>query len=97
MSTFSLGFVTSQLDEINETITENEETGDAKRAFPVTIYARPELEESLNQVYNRVEKILETLKKYLNAPYPIEHLKIVALPGMNSVKPGDSWGLIIMK
>lgn len=88
ISTYALGFVISDLKAVNTTF---------KGKVPVTIYAREELKDDLERVYPKVDRVLQTISDYMGAEYPLEKLDIVALPGLNAVKPIDNWGLTVFK
>lgn len=88
ISTYALGFVISDLKPVQTSF---------KGKVPVTIYAREELAEDLEKVYAKVDKVLQTITDYMGAEYPLKKLDILALPGLNSVKPIDNWGLTVFK
>lgn len=91
MSTFALGFVVSNLTEIQSTVP-------GTTIDPVIrIWARNEVHEHLKEVKCKVLTIIDHLTNYWNISYPLKKLDIVALPNFSSVKPADNWGLIIFK
>lgn len=93
MSTFTFGFVISQLIKLNVT-----DSYVKREDQPlVQIWSRPNIQESLDGTYEKAYKILDYIKEYLGAEFPLCKLDIVALPGLSSVKPADNWGLIVMK
>lgn len=59
--------------------------------------ARADLADDLKKVYEKVERVMKSVSNYLGEEYPLKKLDIVALPGLNSVKPIDIWGLLIFK
>lgn len=61
------------------------------------VWARADLADDLKGVYEKIVKIINSVKSYLGTEYPLKKLDIVALPGLNSVKPIDIWGLVIFK
>lgn len=63
----------------------------------IAVYSRPNIQEGLDGVYEKVDKILVLLEQYWGVDYPLSKLDLVALPGMSSVKPADNWGLILLK
>lgn len=104
LATFSLGFVISQFDSVNGTLTDEENLKDFqeqqlenKDALGVHIYSRREFANSLEGVYDKVFRVQQILKRYLNSAFPAGTLKIVALPNVVLVRPADSFGLIVMR
>jgi hypothetical protein len=93
MSTFTFGFVMSQLTQVQRLGEPAEQCG----KICVKIWARPDIHMDLNGSYDRVEKVLIYLQNYLAMPFPMKKLDIVVLPGFVSVKPIDNWGLIVYK
>lgn len=91
MSTFTLGFVVSQLSEVKY-------TESAPGAHPsLKIWARKEVHEQVKDVKLKIKIVIDQLTQYWNASYPLSKLDIVALPNFSSVKPADNWGLIVFK
>lgn len=103
LATFSLGFVISQFQSVNGTLTDEENIKDLqemqaeKSPLCVHIYSRREFASSLDGVYDKVFRIQQLLKRYLASPFPACALKIVALPNVVLVRPADSFGLIVMR
>lgn len=95
MSTFTIGFVISQLTEIVES-TKAETPGDEDMPT-IRIWARPEFHEELQTLRAKVITILQSVTKYWAVKYPLGKLDIVALPGFTALKPIDNWGLVVFK
>jgi aminopeptidase N len=89
ISTYTLGFLISDLTQL--------ETAETSTSPMVRIWSRPELQESLKDLDEKIAKTLTSLKNYWGVDYPLAKLDIVALPGLTSVKPVDNWGLILFK
>lgn len=88
ISTYALGFLISDLKEVPK-------PNGCK--CTTQVWARADLADDLKPVYERIQKILTSVSSYLGTEYPLKKLEIVALPGLNSVKPIDIWGLLIFK
>lgn len=103
LATFSLGFVISQFESVNGTLTDEENLKDfqemqfEKKDLCVHIYSRREFSSSLEKVYDKVFKIQQILKRYLASEFPSCALRVVALPNVALVRPADSFGLIVMR
>lgn len=88
ISTYALGFLISDLKQVpkpRECKCNNQ------------VWARADLADDLKGVYEKVSRIQDSVRSYLGTDYPLKKLEIVALPGLNSVKPIDIWGLLIFK
>lgn len=91
ISTFSLGFVVSNLTQITY-------TDEGVSSAPVLkIWARKEFHDYIKGVKTKVNTIIKHLTNYWNESYPLAKLDIVALPNFASVKSADNWGLIVFK
>ncbi|XP_055524204.1 aminopeptidase N [Wyeomyia smithii] len=91
ISTFTLGFVVSQLEELPV-------SGDnAPNQVPLRIWSRRDTQENLKDVRAKITLVMNHLTNFWNASYPLEKLDIIALPNFGSVKPADNWGLILFK
>ncbi|XP_058127860.1 aminopeptidase N [Anopheles ziemanni] len=93
MSTFTFGFLLSDLQEV--TATADAEDPDFRPK--VRVWSRRDFQQSLTEVRKRVRLTLEKLQEYWGVELPLEKLDIVALPGFSYVKPADNWGLIVFK
>ncbi|XP_055634884.1 aminopeptidase N [Toxorhynchites rutilus septentrionalis] len=92
ISTYSLGFVVSNLSEVKCS-----EDGASSESPIVRVWARQELQEPMQDVQKKIKRVLDYLVDYWNVSYPLTKLDIVALPNFSAVKPADNWGLIVFK
>ena len=103
LATFSLGFVISQFDNVNGALADPENLKDLQEmqahneSLCIQIYSRREMAGSLDGVYDKVFKIVQSLKRYLATPFPVCAWKIVALPNVGLVRPANSYGLIVIR
>lgn len=51
----------------------------------------------LQEIHEKVEKILKSIQNYWNVELPLKKLDIVALPFLSVLKPIDNWGLVVFK
>lgn len=93
MSTFTVGFVMSQLTEVK---TPTDEQVDDELPT-IRIWARPDFHEELQTLRAKIVTILKSVTKYWAVKYPLGKLDIVALPGFSALKPIDNWGLVVFK
>lgn len=96
MSTFTFGFVTSQLSEVLSSAT-TVATQDPDLLPTIRIWARPEFHQELQTLRSKLITILKSVTKYWAVKYPMDKLDVVALPGFSSLKPIDNWGLLVFK
>ncbi|XP_053699117.1 aminopeptidase N [Sabethes cyaneus] len=94
ISTFTLGFVISELVELPSADAKNNA---AVEQPIVRIWTRKDVQENLNGARAKIALIMEHLTNFWNVSYPLGKLDIVALPNFSSVKPADNWGLILFK
>ncbi|XP_055377677.1 aminopeptidase N [Condylostylus longicornis] len=94
MSTFTFGFLISQLQEVP--VTSAKAAGESKKPA-IKIWARPDVHEEMSEMFEKVEQVYNTLEKYFDAQVPLTKIDVVAVPGMSVVRPADNWGLILFK
>lgn len=100
MSTFTFGFVISQLTELVVTSSSTKTPASDEQPLirpSVRIWARPEFHPELATIHSKVEQILRSVRRYWNVDYPLSKLDVVALPGFTALKPIDNWGLVVFK
>ncbi|XP_065370998.1 aminopeptidase N [Calliphora vicina] len=91
MSTFTFGFVISQLErfiplQTDEMVEPN-----------ITIWATPDLHSELEEVHGKLIKVYNCLNNYFNVSIPLKKVDVLAIPGLASVRPADNWGLLMFK
>lgn len=92
LSTFTLGFVVSDLIEA----TTDDRTNKISKPI-VKFWARNEFHEQNKDVQYKLQTVLEYLINYLNVSFPLEKLDVIALPNFAAVKPADNWGLVVFR
>uniref|UniRef100_U5EY25 Aminopeptidase n=1 Tax=Corethrella appendiculata TaxID=1370023 RepID=U5EY25_9DIPT len=92
MSTFTFGFVISELKLVSRTSA----VGDNQKP-QIKVWARDEVHENLAVVYDKVAKIVKSMENYWGLDFPLSKLDIVAIPAFPPVKSADNWGLIVFK
>uniref|UniRef100_A0A2M4AFZ3 Aminopeptidase n=1 Tax=Anopheles triannulatus TaxID=58253 RepID=A0A2M4AFZ3_9DIPT len=97
MSTFTFGFLVSDLTQVSQVPANDEPEGRIAGLKQVRVWARPDFHASVAAVRDRVKLILGKLEAYWGVALPLDKLDIVALPGFSYVKPADNWGLIVFK
>lgn len=90
MSTYSFGFVISQLTQVNVNNSISLESS-------IRIWARPNFHRELVGLHEKIVTILSKIRDYWDKDYPLCKLDIVALPGLSVLKPIDNYGLIVFK
>ncbi|KAI8114855.1 Aminopeptidase N [Lucilia cuprina] len=91
MSTFTFGFVISQLDKYIPQQTD-------QNVHPnITIWSTPDLHSELEDVYVKLTKIYNCLNNYFNVSIPLSKIDVLAIPELTSVRPADNWGLLMFK
>ncbi|XP_037815960.1 aminopeptidase N [Lucilia sericata] len=91
MSTFTFGFVISQLEKYVPHQT------DQNIQPNITIWSTPDLHSELEDVYVKLTKIYNCLNNYFNVSIPLSKIDVLAIPGLASVRPADNWGLLMFK
>lgn len=93
MSTFTFGFVSSQLVEVSHSADLNIDSD-----LPtIRIWSQPGFAGELQPLRSKLITILNSVSKYWAVKYPLGKLDVVALPGFYSLKPIDNWGLLVFK
>ncbi|XP_062552082.1 aminopeptidase N [Armigeres subalbatus] len=93
ISTFALGFVLSDLEEVVP-----EQAPSEQGMKPnLKVWARKDFHDQIKDVNIKINTILEHLVRFWNASFPLDKLDVVALPNFSSVKPADNWGLVVFR
>ncbi|CAH1974580.1 unnamed protein product [Acanthoscelides obtectus] len=93
IATYSIGVVISELSSLSYNLTGKEEVPD----ISVTIWARPDFINAINDSTIKIDKTLKILAEIWGTPYPLPKIDIYALPNYQATKPADAWGLILFK
>ncbi|XP_055848207.1 aminopeptidase N [Episyrphus balteatus] len=92
MSSFTFGFVISQLQKLEPTTPLPEE-----RRPQINIWSRPEIHEDLQEIYTKLVTVYDHLEAYFNVSVPLSKIDVLAIPGLASVRPADNWGVLMFK
>lgn len=90
MSTYLLAIVLSEMQHV-----ETNYTSIDGRIVPIRLWT---VESQINQIdlpYYLVPKAIRALENYLNIPYSLPKLDMVALPGYDKAGAMENWGLIL--
>ncbi|CAK9797805.1 Aminopeptidase N [Anthophora plagiata] len=94
MSTYQLAILISDFESISPTQEIDEMEG---RKVEIRVWSRKEYLESLENVPDKVVRIMNYLQDYFNSSIVLPKLDLVALPANSIPKPCDSWGLMFFK
>lgn len=94
MSTYQLALLISDFESISPTQEIDEMDG---RKVEIRVWSRKEYLESLENVPDKVVRIMNYLQDYFNTSIVLPKLDLVALPASTISKPCDSWGLMFFK
>lgn len=92
MSSYLVAFVLSQLDYLETSYKSID-----GRNVTIKLWSRKSKFSDMDLAYNLVPRIMIALEEYLQIPYSLPKLDIVALPGYDSNRAMENWGLIIQR
>ncbi|KAL0882651.1 hypothetical protein ABMA27_001086 [Loxostege sticticalis] len=94
MSTFTLGLVIADLQQLGNSTHYKDDFGND---LELRVWGRPEYLQALEGVNEKVALVFSEIASLWRVPLPLCKLDIVALPNYQGVKPADNWGLIVFK
>ena len=88
--TYLVAFVVTELDHLETSY----ESIDG-RNVSIRLWTRSDKLNQLEFAISKVPKILAALENYLNVPYSLPKLDLVAIPGYEASRAMENWGLIV--
>ncbi|XP_026322027.1 aminopeptidase N [Hyposmocoma kahamanoa] len=95
MSTFTLGLVIAELNQLADSKQLQNEKEDS--SIELRVWGRPEYHQALEGVNEKLFTVFKEIANFWRVSLPLKRLDIVALPNYQGVKPADNWGLIVFK
>ena len=92
MSTYLLACILSELEYL-----ENSYRSINGRNITIKLWSDKEKFDQLDLAFHLVPKVMETLENYLNIPYTLPKLDMVAVPGYDAARAMENWGLIVQR
>uniref|UniRef100_A0A1A9WGS8 Aminopeptidase n=1 Tax=Glossina brevipalpis TaxID=37001 RepID=A0A1A9WGS8_9MUSC len=98
MSTFTFGFVISQLNKLKRegTLFMQTQTG-LEEQMEINLWARQEALADIKDVYEKLYTIYDRLIDYFNVSLPLKKIDVIAIPELDFLHPADCWGLLMFK
>ncbi|XP_050667556.1 aminopeptidase N [Leptidea sinapis] len=94
MSTFTLGLVIAELQQLGTSTHYKDANGND---IELRAWGRAEYLTALEGLNERIKLVFTELANYWQVPLPLKQLDIVALPNYRGFKPADNWGLIVFR
>ena len=92
MSTYLLACILSELEYL-----ETSYRSINGRNITIKLWSDKEKFDQLDLAFHLVPKVMETLENYLNIPYTLPKLDMVAVPGYDAARAMENWGLIVQR
>lgn len=92
MSPYLVAFVLSELTSLETSY----ESIDG-RNITIRLWSDTSKMDQLNSLKILVPNIMMMLEKYLRVPYALPKLDIVAIPGYDSARAMENWGLVVQR
>uniref|UniRef100_A0A1A9VNN8 Aminopeptidase n=1 Tax=Glossina austeni TaxID=7395 RepID=A0A1A9VNN8_GLOAU len=94
MSTFTFGFVISQLNKFKP---DQGKLTDIGLQLEINLWAREEVLPEIKEIYAKLNEIYPLLIDYFNVSLPLKKIDVLAIPELGSLRPADCWGLLMFK
>ncbi|XP_013111862.1 aminopeptidase N [Stomoxys calcitrans] len=93
MSTFTFGFVISQLKKIDFPM----EYASGENKLQINIWASKKNASKFEDTFSKLTRLYNYMEEYFNSSLPLSKIDVIAIPELPLMHPSDNWGLILFK